>query len=1345
MKEGKSPEEMVKVKRSAGREGSAEDASTTQNMEKKLRMPFNNILSLGNDRELFQSIKQVTRSPTCHFCGLAGSRRCTQCLQTYYCSKECQKEDWIAHSQLCRPAGRKEPNGIKPPSGAGDMNSGYGKTKAFKIPDTRNEEVNGRKIFLSDIQAEALSNGTEFEGYAVEFSSPSNFYVKAFDAKSIDNLVKVTSTLKNLYSNPSNLKKDYAPDKGEVCVAKYHQDQQWYRALVYSVERTTRTAQVLYLDYGNTENVSLDSVQPMHKDVDLVPPCALQCCLAHVTAPPFGWSPECLVEVKSLLVGSKLLIRIVDVFQEELPLYTVDVSLLESGQNLNKIIIEKGYSFPPLNKDHGKVENPDAAPRLVKQEELSDLTQVGDVCQESAAPQPKTLSSLLSVGDTFKACVTVVHSPELFFCQLVDNAEQLADVMIKMHKHYSTLPASPEFSPATGDICAAKFTEDNSWCRAIVVRRVSDESVLVGYLDFGNTETLPVSRVRHIEPDFLSLPFQAAQCCLAGVKPPSAKWTSDAIDAFKGLVMDKILTASVLANCDKVLTLELVNKSVTPEILISKHLIAADLAVPNNSDCGTPEEAADQPGDYAVQLRWAELPLGQETEVIVCMLQNPGAFFCHIHNQTDLQLLNNLNLSLGEYCMQNKSEGYCPAREEICGAYYAGDGNWYRAQVKDIISPREAKVLFLDYGNIENVSLDKLCKIPSRFLEFPFQAIGCGLSGVKPTGENWSEDSTKAFMKSVVGLKFLAKAVGRTKHGCSVELVAAESGAVIADLLIAAKFAVRDEKSIKDMMDANDNKALRPPRDHPLLTGKGLHVCNPDIGSPAHKELQPIKSSPSVLSDAHSTLPMSPKELPFPNSVPKDPIAERPGKSNLPPFAFSDVRYPKTIPSATRDPAESKHSAPPHNNSSQFCPKETNGPKATAPFQKAHSRSPNTLSPRENVSSKSFPMESSFSGAASVNREHHLSKLPPSHQKDMHQAKSIPTASREYRFSNSTSLTPATSIPGESPSSASPPPIHHKRLQAESPIDSCKPNSHNAPPPTFSNSCATVLNDSTSSLEKGVRSDHPSMSNGSLQRKIQNVSPSVNGHSAASGHLPGASVAQTWISVDLPLDKAIPACVLKTISPDLFYVFPKENRVDVKRLQQVMIEIFNYCSKEMDQHGYRPSVGDACCAKFTEDGQWYRAVVLEVHDSSARIAYADYGNVEVLPFSCLLPMKKSFMELPMQLTKCSLADVFPVTESWSPEATSTLSSILLGAEVLITAKSLDAGIYSVSVDKQQEDGILHVGERLVMDGLTRSVAGTPMTKSCSEGSGGCCCRDLLRRVEKLEEIILHLLKTEKIK
>lgn len=59
-----------------------------------------------------------------------------------------------------------------------------------------------------------------------------------------------------------------------------------------------------------------------------------------------------------------------------------------------------------------------------------------------------------------------------------------------------------------------------------------------------------------------------------------------------------------------------------------------------------------------------------------------------------------------------------------------GDGNWYRALVKEILPDGNIKVHFVDYGNMEEVTADELRMIPPKFLKLPFQGIRCWLVGM---------------------------------------------------------------------------------------------------------------------------------------------------------------------------------------------------------------------------------------------------------------------------------------------------------------------------------------------------------------------------------------------------------------------------------------------------------------------------------------------------------------------------------------------------------------------------------------------------------------------------------------
>ncbi|KAM5126739.1 tudor domain-containing protein 1-like, partial [Mantella aurantiaca] len=258
---------------------------------------------------------------------------------------ECQRLDWKVHSIICKPAAVKETNGEKL---LNNNNNGERKslTKPCEAPPpSRGKEEEGRRVMLCDLKVETLSEGTEIKGYVSDFCSPSDFSVQEYNAKSIENLMKLSALLKNVYSSLENLRKDYVPQIREVCAAKYSKDQQWYRVLVYNVESSMSKAQVLYLDYGNQEILSLCDLQPMHGDLELTPPCAMHFGVAHSLAPPYGWSPECLVEVKRLLMGQQLDYRIVHVDQQEIPRYSVEVSLPETGKLLHKVMEEKGYSF----------------------------------------------------------------------------------------------------------------------------------------------------------------------------------------------------------------------------------------------------------------------------------------------------------------------------------------------------------------------------------------------------------------------------------------------------------------------------------------------------------------------------------------------------------------------------------------------------------------------------------------------------------------------------------------------------------------------------------------------------------------------------------------------------------------------------------------------------------------------------------------------------------------------------------------------------------------------------------------------------------------------------------------
>ncbi|KAM4636974.1 tudor domain-containing protein 1 [Discoglossus pictus] len=1045
-----------------------------------------NILSLGFDPTLFNTVKPIPRSTSCHHCGLHGSRRCSQCRQTYYCSLECQREDWAAHSVICKPAAQKEQIFCKPPSDTGEKNT-HSKVESPPVSNFKMDQNVMKKIRLSDLQERGLKEGMEIKGYVLDFTSPSKFFVQIFTTKSVESLRKLTVGLHVTYKSTQNIMQGYKPAVGEICVAKYSQDQNWYRVLVQAVDINLKTAQVLYIDYGNEETVKLDDLQQMHRDLELFPPAVIKCFVANVIAPPCAWTPECLLDVRKMLLGQQISCTIIQVLQEELPCYGVEVTVL--GVHVNKLLLEKGYAFTKEEKSNIHNENHE----MVKGPNIEFETFSGNPKQVEEEmiiqPQAKMWKAItVSVGDVFTAAVTEIQTPEEFFCQQVKNAKELAELLASMSEHYKVTPSSPGFSPAVGDICSAQFTEDKQWYRASIMEYVSDESVLVGYVDFGNLEVLPISSLRPILLSMQTLPIQAIKCSLTGVKPAFEKWSQEATSLFRTLVVNKILTVKVVGQKDGSVLVELLDGSVEPELVIARRLLEAKVAITEEAaKSKTLQEEEEKKRNIidCLPVMWAELPIGHSVEVMVCMLYSPGEFYCQLCSETDLTSLNEMNTALGKHCLQDPTIKYIPKKGGVCCAFFSGDGNWYRAMVADINQNGTVTVHFLDYGNIEEVTVDKLRSIPPKFLELPFQTIQCCLAGVKPVGGKWDKESTQLFRKCVEGIKLQAQAVLKSKNGFHVVLVASDlkSTRVIGDVLIAKKAAVQDDIE---------------------MTGAVMGT----VLSPVQKKAHEVNISPS-----------------------------------------------------------------------------SNADKATSPAKQTVVKD----------------------------------KMDPLDQKQV----------------LSTNTSPAKTN------------VMCERLEAQEDTTAC--------------------------------------------------------------------MAPRWISVELPLNEAVQARVLKVISPDQFYTFPIENRVDVEKLRQVMLEMGAYGHTEKGSNQFRPSVGDACCAKFSEDGQWYRAVVLDTSDSSVTVAYADYGNIERLPISSLLPIKESFLQPPVQVVLCSLADVAPVSDKWSTAATELLQSLVTGGDVAVTAVSQNCGIYSVSVKKLHELGVLCIDEKLVNEGLARP-AKSPSSGNICKGS-----------------------------
>ncbi|RXM28511.1 Tudor domain-containing protein 1 [Acipenser ruthenus] len=516
----------------------------------------------------------------------------------------------------------------------------------------------------------------------------------------MESLRKVTLALQKTYAK-TNSSDEYLPAKGE----------NWYRGLVQTVDSSLKKVNILYIDFGNEEDVTLDRLQPLSKDIDPLWPSAVQCRVAQLVPVKGTWSEECCNSARQMLLGQACQISIVETLHGEAS-FAVHVTLPKIDTILNTALENYKSNVSERNEENNQ-------------------TQV---------PEPITLC----IDEAFVSVVTHVTSPDDFILQQLQNAK------------------------------------DNQWYRATVLSYTSKDKVCVGYIDFGNCEELNVDRIRPVTEKFLQLPMQAIPCALAGVKPMLGVWTPEAILIMKKLVSSKFLKAKVVGRKERKALVELCDEHRDPQASITELLIATGYAAAAAAD--EEEERKKHKADSAVKtedtaptvalpekLEWtsAGLPDNQAVDVAVGVLHSPGEFYCQRYITRDLQALNELSVELSRYCCA-ESNLFTPAVGEPCCAVFPGDGNWYRAMVKEVASNGKAKVYFVDYGN----------------------------TCIKPLEKYWTKDAIARFQALTRGTRPKVQVVSKNKSGFGVDMRWKEQS--IASILVAEELAVAENANIAE-------------------------------------------------------------------------------------------------------------------------------------------------------------------------------------------------------------------------------------------------------------------------------------------------------------------------------------------------------------------------------------------------------------------------------------------------------------------------------------------------------------------------------------------------------------------
>uniref|UniRef100_A0A646QDV8 Staphylococcal nuclease domain-containing protein 1 n=1 Tax=Hemiscolopendra marginata TaxID=943146 RepID=A0A646QDV8_9MYRI len=138
--------------------------------------------------------------------------------------------------------------------------------------------------------------------------------------------------------------------------------------------------------------------------------------------------------------------------------------------------------------------------------------------------------------------ITDFHRDFHFYAQHTDQGPQLEQMTEGLRQELATHPpVVGAYNPKKGEICAAKFTDDE-WYRAKIEKIQGKEEIHIIYIDYGNIEVTKSTRLAALPSMYHGLPPFAHEYALACVVfPDDVEYQDAALIAFKQDVENQIL------------------------------------------------------------------------------------------------------------------------------------------------------------------------------------------------------------------------------------------------------------------------------------------------------------------------------------------------------------------------------------------------------------------------------------------------------------------------------------------------------------------------------------------------------------------------------------------------------------------------------------------------------------------------------------------------------------------------------------------------------------------------------------------------------------------------------------
>uniref|UniRef100_A0A4X2K0X5 Tudor domain containing 6 n=1 Tax=Vombatus ursinus TaxID=29139 RepID=A0A4X2K0X5_VOMUR len=601
------------------------------------------------------------------------------------------------------------------------------------------------------------------------------------------------------------------PDKpGSPCAA-CGLDGQWYRAQLLENFRPQRCAQVLHVDYGRKELVNCGSLRYLLPEYFRMPVVTYPCALYGLWDGGRGWSRSQVGDLKALILGQAVNAKI-EFYSSFEHVYYVTL-YGEDGINLNCAfgvqsccLADRLLQSPGLEEEEGKEQSEpeegledDLSPAILKTvrlkansfydaqvEFVKDPSEFWIRLRKHSGPFGKLVRSMCNFYSSrkldglvlqpvpdhlccakwkehgyYRAVVTRLVGDKSVEVHLVDrgNTETVGCYDVKM-----LLPQFRQLPAVALKCCLADIWPlGESWSREAISyfkKTVLHKELVIHVLDKQDSqyviEILDESRMG--EENVSKLIAQAGYAKyqefeMMDIRPPAD---------FQGQIPNQLS-----ADCNRVSSARKIgvgqwgkkdNKPPVSEVVTKRTIVTKSSF--GESIMQSTEKTRNMPIYSPLVQNYLEikpdspckgqLEVGSTVEVKVSYVESPGYFWCQLTR--NVQSLRTLMCKIQDFCKNSATpyQGISPA----CLAKRTINGKWSRALIiSGTPSADKAKVIFVDYGNKEVVSMKNIYSINDEFLKLKAQAFRCSLYNlIQPAGQNpfvWDERAIQAFKEFV--------------------------------------------------------------------------------------------------------------------------------------------------------------------------------------------------------------------------------------------------------------------------------------------------------------------------------------------------------------------------------------------------------------------------------------------------------------------------------------------------------------------------------------------------------------------------------------------------------------------